>query len=50
MMQLAPALTLFPQVFVWLKSPLARMLLIVRVAVPELIRLTFWALLLLPTC
>jgi len=48
--QLAPTLRLFPQVFVWLKSPLARTLLIVRVVVPELVSVTFWALLLVPTC
>jgi len=48
--QLDPALMLLPHVFVWLKSPLATMLLIASVAAPELVRMTLWALLLVPTC
>jgi hypothetical protein len=38
--QLLPEVTLVPQVFVWLKSPLTVMLEIVRVALPELARVT----------
>jgi hypothetical protein len=36
--QLAPAARLGPQVLVWAKSPLAVMLVIVRVALPVLLR------------
>ena len=38
--QLAPALTVVPQVLVWEKSPLAAMLEIVSEAVPVLLRVT----------
>ena len=47
--QLALAATLEPQVLVWEKSPLAVMLVIVRVAFPVFVRVTLWALLLVPT-
>jgi hypothetical protein len=38
--QLAPAATLAPQVLVWEKSPLAVMLVMLRVAFPVLLRVT----------
>jgi hypothetical protein len=38
--QLAPAATLEPQVLVWEKSPLAVMLVMLRVALPVLLRVT----------
>ena len=46
--QLAPALTLLPQVLVWEKSPLAVMLEIVSGALPVLVSVTGCALLLVP--
>jgi hypothetical protein len=46
--QLAPALTLLPQVLVWEKSPLAVMLEMVSVALPVLVRVTICAVLLVP--
>ena len=45
--ELAP--TLEPQVLVWEKSPLIVMLLIVRVALPVFVSVTFCGLLLLPS-
>src|SRR5579863_5638864 len=47
--QLAPAATLLPQVFVWLKSPLAAMLAIESAAVPVLVSVTTCAALDVPT-
>jgi hypothetical protein len=38
--QLAPAATLEPQVLVWEKSPLALMLVIVRLALPVFLSVT----------
>ena len=49
MVQLAPAATVAPQVFVWVKSPLAAMLLMLSVALPGLVSVTLWAGLVLPT-
>jgi hypothetical protein len=49
MEQLAPTLKVAGQVLVWEKSPLAVMLEIVSVALPELISVTVWAWLLVPT-
>src|SRR5271157_522402 len=46
--QLAPALTLAPQVLVWEKSPLAVMLETVSEALPVLVRVTVCAALLVP--
>jgi hypothetical protein len=43
--QLAPALTMLPQVLVWEKSPMAAMLEIVSEALPVLVRVMVWALL-----
>ena len=48
MVQLAPALTEPPQVLVWVKSPLAAMLEMVREVWPVLVRVTVCALLLVP--
>jgi len=42
MVQLRPIRTELPQVLVSLKSPLAAILVILRVAVPVLVRVTFW--------
>ena len=50
MLQFAPAVTLPPQVFVWLKSPVATMFVSVSVAVPELVSVTVCGVLLVPTC
>jgi hypothetical protein len=47
--QLALTLTVVPQVLVWEKSPPAPMLEIVSEAVPVLVSVTVWALLLVPT-
>jgi hypothetical protein len=53
MLQFAPAATLVPQLFDWLKSPLlapvTAMLLIVKVALPVFVSVTLCALLLVPT-
>jgi hypothetical protein len=49
MEQLAPAARLEPQVFVWLKSPLAVILEIVSAALPALVSFTAWAVLEAPT-
>src|SRR5512146_843544 len=53
MVQLPLAATELPQVFVWAKSPelvpASEMPLIVRVLLPMLVRVTFWAVLLVPT-
>lgn len=43
-----PVDTEAPQLFVWLKSPVATMLLTVRVAVPVFVNVTDWGELLLP--
>ncbi len=43
MVQLAPAAKPVPQLFVSRKSPLESMLVMFRVALPMLVRLTFWA-------
>ena len=40
MVQLAPAATVEPQVFVWAKSPLAAMLVMSKEPVPMLVRIT----------
>ena len=48
MMQLAPALTVVPQVLVWEKSPLAVMPEMVSEALPALVRVTVCAGLLVP--
>jgi hypothetical protein len=52
-LQLAPAATLAPQVFVWLKSPLfvpvIVMLVMLSAAVPVLERVTAWAVLVVLT-
>ena len=48
--QFAPAATLLPHVFVWLKSPLIAMLLMLSVAEPELVRAIVCGLLVVPTC
>ena len=48
MVQLAPALTVVPQVLVWEKSPLAVMLEMVSDPVPVLVRVTVCAALLVP--
>lgn len=42
MEQLAAAAIELPQLLVWPKSPLAAMLVMVRLAVPVLVRVTFW--------
>ena len=47
--QLAPALMVLPQAWVWEKSPEAVMLDIVSDALPALVSMTVWALLLVPT-
>ena len=47
--QLALVARLEPQVLVWEKSPLTVMLVMLRVALPVLLRVTLWALLLPPT-
>jgi len=47
--QLAPALRVVPQVLVWENSPVAVMLEIVSEALPVLVSVTVWALLLVPT-
>jgi hypothetical protein len=49
MEQLVPAARLDPQVFVWLKSPLAVILAIVSAALPALVSFTAWAVLEAPT-
>ena len=49
MLQVAAAATDAPQVLVWLKSPLAAMLVIESVAVPVLVSVTTWAALEVPT-
>src|SRR5579859_6159327 len=49
MVQLAPAATLVPQVFVWLNWPVAVMPVIVNVPVPVLLSVTVWALLVVNT-
>jgi hypothetical protein len=43
------ALTVVPQVLVWEKSPLAVMLVMARLAVPTLVRVTVWGALVVPT-
>jgi hypothetical protein len=48
MVQLAPALTLVPQVLVWEKSPLAVMLEMASEALPVLVSVTVCAVLLVP--
>jgi hypothetical protein len=51
--QLAPAARLVPQLFVWEKSvllvPVTAIDVMVSVAVPLLVRVTSWAVLLVPT-
>lgn len=47
--QLAPAATDVPQLWVTAKSPLAPMLVMVKGAVPELVRVTVWATLVVPS-
>jgi hypothetical protein len=47
--QLALVARLAPQLLVWKKSPLTVMLVMLRVALPVLLRVTLWALLLIPT-
>jgi hypothetical protein len=47
--QLAPVLTVVPQVLVWEKSPLAVMLEMVSEALPVLVSVMVWALLLFVT-
>jgi hypothetical protein len=47
--QLAPALTVLPQVLVWEKSPLAVMLETVSEAFPVLVSVTFWGRPVVPT-
>ena len=47
--QFPPAATLAPQLFVWAKSPLAAMLEMVRAALPVLVSVTAWAVLVVPT-
>jgi hypothetical protein len=49
MLQLTPALRLLGQLFVWAKSPLAAMPLMVRVEPPLLVRVTDCAPLVVPT-
>jgi len=49
MMQLAPTPWPEPQVFVWAKSPLATMLLIVRARLPVLVKVTVCGALAVPT-
>ena len=49
MMQLAPAATLAPQVLVWAKSPLAATFVMFKMALPVLVRVTVWGVLVLPT-
>jgi hypothetical protein len=49
MMQLAPTARLAPQVLVWAKSPLAEMLIMIKVALPVFVRVTVWGALVLPT-
>jgi hypothetical protein len=49
MAQLAPALTVLPQVLVWEKSPVVVMPKIVSEELPVLVSVTVWALLLIPT-
>ena|SRR5438093_1459107 len=48
--QLAPIARLVPQLFVWAKSPLAAMLETVSGALPELVRVSACAALVVPTC
>jgi hypothetical protein len=47
--QLAPAASELPQVFVWAKSPLAAILVMVRAALPVLESVTVWPELVVPT-
>jgi hypothetical protein len=51
--QLAPAATLEPQLFVWVKSlalvPESAMLVMLKAALPELVRVRFWAAPVAPT-
>jgi hypothetical protein len=47
--QFLPALTLVPQVLVWAKGPVVVMLVMVSVAVPVLLRVTFFTALVVPT-
>ena len=51
--QFAPAATLEPQLFVWVKSlalvPESAMLVMLKAALPELVRVRFWAALVAPT-
>jgi hypothetical protein len=47
--QLSPALTVLPQVWVWVKCPLTVMPEIVSEAPPVLVSVTAWGLLLVPT-
>ena len=49
MLQLAPAASELPHVVVSAKSPLIPILVIVKLAVPELVRVADWALLVVPT-
>src|SRR5262249_2858601 len=49
MVQLAPAFTELPQLLFSAKSPLVAMLVMVRVALPLLVRVTVWGLLVVPT-
>lgn len=48
MVQLPPAASVGPQVLVWAKSPLATMLTIFSVAVPLLVRVIVWGVLVMP--
>lgn len=49
MVQFAPAVTELPQLSVSLKSPLAAMLVMLKVALPEFVSVAGWAALVLPT-
>ena len=49
MVQLAPAAIVAPQVLLWAKSPLGAMLEMSKGAVPLLVSVIAWALLVLPT-
>jgi len=48
MAQLAPLASVAVQLLVWAKSPLARMLAIVKVAPPVLVRTAVWVALVVP--
>lgn len=49
MVQLAPTARLLPQLFVWVKSPVVLMLLMVKAAVPLLVKVAACAALVLLT-